>query len=276
MFLLALFANLTIVKLICLVPHLHTPMYFFLCNLSIQDIVYVSAILPKTLAIIITDDTHISFPECITQMFFFVFCVVTEFFLLPSMAYDRYVAICIPLRYTLIMNRKVCAFLSSASWLTSLTNSLVYSLLISNLSFCKSHDINHFFCDMRTLLELSCSDKKYIFNGIFVEGVFFGLLPFALLITSYVYIISAILKIHIKAGRYKAFSSCSSHLTIVIIFYGTSLILYMKPESDNSQAQDKLISMLYIALVPMLNPLVYSLRNQEVLRALRKVTGIQK
>ncbi|KAM4642063.1 olfactory receptor 5V1-like [Discoglossus pictus] len=243
-------------------------MYFFLCNLSIQDIVYVTAILPKLLAMTITGDASISIFGCITQFFFLGFCIDTEFNLLTSMAYDRYVAICIPLRYFLIINRNMCALLATSSWLTGLMNASIYTVLMSNLSLCNAEVINNFFCDAQTMLKLSCSDTTHVRIYITVNGALFGWFPFILIMTSYMYIISTILKIQTSSGRVKAFSSCSSHLIIVILFYGASLGLYMKPESSHSQQLDKLLSLLYIAIVPMLNPLVYSLRNKDVLKAM--------
>uniref|UniRef100_F6V3S0 Olfactory receptor n=1 Tax=Xenopus tropicalis TaxID=8364 RepID=F6V3S0_XENTR len=275
MYLLAVLGNLIIIALICVAPQLHTPMYFFLCNLAFQDIVYISAIQPKLMAITITGDHSISFPGCISQIFLFIFCLDTEFFLLTAMAYDRYVAICVPLRYSVIMNKSVCTLLAVTVWLLAGFNALVHSLLISNLFFCKSHELNHFFCELKTLLSLSCSDITANLIIIFVEGFFIGLFPFILIFTSYMFIISAVLKIRSPAGQIKAFSRCSSHLIVVILLYGTSLSFYMKPESEHSQEQDKILSMVYVAVVPVLNPLVYSLRNKEVLKALKK-TGLNR
>ncbi|XP_053319805.1 olfactory receptor 5V1-like [Spea bombifrons] len=271
MYLLSMVGNLVLSGLVCISPQLHTPMYFLLCNLSFQDIIYVSAILPKLLAITITGDTWISFSGCITQMFMFVFCLDTEFFMLTTMAYDRYVAICIPLRYTLVMNKKVCCLMASSCWVVGGLNAMMHSILMSNLSFCDSQEINHFFCEIKTMLNLSSSDTSKIILLIFIEGVFIGCFPFVLIMTSYIFIISTILKIRTSSRRQKTFSSCSSHLTIVMLLYGTSLGFYMKSDSENSQEQDKVLSLLYIAVVPMLNPLVYSLRNKVVLRAMRKV-----
>ncbi|XP_053545633.1 olfactory receptor 1019-like [Bombina bombina] len=273
MYLLSVLGNLIISLLICLVSQLHTPMYIFLCCLSIQDIVYVSTVLPKLLAITITGDTIISFSGCFTQIFLFAFCIDAEFFLLTSMAYDRYVAICIPLRYSLLMNKRVCAILISTSWFAGFLNSLMFTLLMLNLTFCNPQEINHFFCDAPTMLKLSSTDTAIIRTLISIEGVSLGLLPFILILTSYMYILSTILKIQSSSGRLKTFSSCSSHLTVVVLFYGTSLTLYMKPESGNSQELDKLLSMLYVIVVPMLNPLVYSLRNREVIKAMNKILG---
>ncbi|KAM4675823.1 olfactory receptor 1G1-like [Discoglossus pictus] len=270
-YLLAVSGSMIITGLVCLVSQLHTPMYFFLCNLSVVDVTFVSATLPKLLYITLTGNNRISLIGCITQQFFFLCCAVTEVFILTSMAYDRYVAICTPLHYSLIMSNNVCVLMAAFSWLIGVFNSLCHALLTSMLSFCFSHDINHFFCDLKTLMMLSSSDTRSREMFMFVEDVFIGILPFTLTITSYVYIVSAILKIRSKEGRLKAFSSCTSHLTTVILFYGSSLFLYMKLDSQHSREQDKLLSMLYVGLVPMLNPFVYSLRNNEVMQAMRKV-----
>nr|DBA30205.1 TPA: hypothetical protein GDO54_006218 [Pyxicephalus adspersus] len=276
MYLISSVGNLLITSLVCLASTLHTPMYFFLCNLSVQDMLYITSILPKLMAITVTDDTSISFTGCIMQMFMFVFCLDAEFFLLTAMAYDRYVAICKPLHYSAIMNNRVCLLLNVLCWIAGGLNGLMHSLMVSKLSFCKLQDINHIFCELKTMLAISCSDTSKIITIILIEGLFIGVIPFFLIMTSYIFIISAILKIRTSAGRLKIFSSCSSHLVIVILLYGTSLGFYMKTDSENSQEQDKLFSLLYIAVVPMLNPLVYSLRNKEVVNAMKTLFKITK
>ncbi|XP_018425063.1 PREDICTED: olfactory receptor 5V1-like [Nanorana parkeri] len=276
MYLISLVGNLLITSLVCLASTLHTPMYFFLCNLSLQDMFYISSILPKLMVITVTGDTSISFPGCILQMFMFVFCLDAEFFLLTAMAYDRYVAICKPLHYSVIMNNRLCFLLNVLCWIAGGLNGLMHSLMVSRLSFCMLQDINHIFCELKIILAISCSDTSKMITIILIEGLFIGVIPFVLIMTSYVFIISSILKIRTSAGRLKTFSSCSSHLVIVILLYGTSLGFYMKTDSEHSQEQDKLLSLLYIAVVPMLNPLVYSLRNKEVLNALKTFLKIPK
>ncbi|KAM4749132.1 olfactory receptor 2G3-like [Rhinophrynus dorsalis] len=276
LYLLIILSNILVIVLVCLAPQLHTPMYFFLCNLSVQDIVYVSAILPKLMDITITGDTYISFTACFLQRLVFILCVDTEYFLLTSMACDRYVAICIPLRYSLIMNKRLCALLASISWILGIVNALRYSFLFSNLSLCNIQEIDHFFCDLKTMLQLSCSDTTNFITMMSIECVVFGFLPTVLIITSYAFIISTILKIRSSATRLKVFFSCSSHLTTVILFGGTSLILYLKPGTEHSHEQDKILSLLYIAVVPLLNPLVYSLRNKDILNALKVWRGLCK
>ncbi|XP_073479714.1 olfactory receptor 5V1-like [Aquarana catesbeiana] len=268
-FLMAICGNLLITVLIWIFPHLHIPMYIFLCNLSVLDIIHVSAILPKLMSIMLKGDYNISFVGCLLQMFIFVLCLNTDFLLLTSMAYDRYVAICIPLQYSIIMNVKTGAMLASACWVIGAINAVMHSFLMSQLAFCYSKTINHFFCDLRAILKQSSDDTMHIKTIIFAEGVLFGFIPFILILASYICIITAICKIHSTAGRLKTFSSCSSHITVVILFCGASLSQYMKPETEQSEEQDKLLSLLYIAVVPMLNPLVYSLRNKDVLLALK-------
>nr|DBA30220.1 TPA: hypothetical protein GDO54_006232 [Pyxicephalus adspersus] len=275
MYMTAVSGNLIIATLICKVSQLHTPMYFFLCNFSIVEATYVSTILPELLSIILMEDKRISFQGCITQLYFFMFGGAAEIFLLTCMAYDRYVAVCTPLQYFLVMKKSVCIVLAAFCLLFSSFNSLIFSLLVSTLLFCNSHDINSFFCDIRSLMALSSSDTKSREIALIVEDVCLVFLTFVLISTSYVYIICAILKINSSKGRFKTFSSCSSHLTTVILFYGPIMFLYIKPESDQSEDQDKLLSLLYVIVVPTLNPFVYTLRNKEVIGAVAKLTNIR-
>lgn len=273
LFLLCVLENILVTIIVCLTPQLHTPMYFFLCNLTVLDIIYVSAILPKLILITITGNPSISNTGCFTQVFMYVFCIGTEFFLLGCMAYDRYVAICSPLHYMLIMTHRTCLILAAFCCMLGVFNAMMYALLISKLSFSGSREINHFFCHMKTVLQLSSSDTTAIGILIIVDGTVLGFFPFTLILISYIYIISTILKIHSRSGRRKAISSCSSHLTVVLLFCLTSLSLNMKPETKFSQEQDKLLSLLYISVTPMLNPLVYSLRNKDVIEAIKRQTS---
>ncbi|KAG8542057.1 hypothetical protein GDO81_027578, partial [Engystomops pustulosus] len=276
MYSLTIVGNLVISMIISLVPNLHTPMYFFLCNLSVVDVIYVSSSLPKLLSITITQDNRISFAGCISQLYFFTFSAACDILVLTSMAGDRYVAICKPLQYTLIMNRRVCGTMSTLCWIVSAVNSLMLTLLTSVLEFCHSREISHFFCDLKTMIALSSSDTTSRKIFIMIEDIIIAFIPFSLTVASYVQIISTILKIRSSETRFKAFSSCTSHLTAVILFYGPILIVYMKPESEYSKEQDNLISLLYVAVVPMLNPFVYSLRNKDVLDGVRKLTTSQQ
>ncbi|KAG9467336.1 hypothetical protein GDO78_015152 [Eleutherodactylus coqui] len=270
MYFLCILENVLVTIIVYLTSHLHTPMYFFLCNLTVLDVIYVSAVLPKLIVITITGNTSISRAGCFTQVFLYVFCIGTEFFLLVCMAYDRYVAICIPLHYMHIMNHKSTLILAAFCCNLGGFNAMMYALLISKLSFSSSHEINHFFCHMKSILQLSCSDTSTIRILITVDGIVLGFLPFTFILISYIYIISTILKLHSDLRRRKAYSSCSSHLTVVLLFCLTSLSLNMKSETKFSQEQDKILSMLYIAVTPTLNPLVYSLRNKDVLEAMKK------
>ncbi|XP_029441928.1 olfactory receptor 1052-like [Rhinatrema bivittatum] len=272
-YLLNLMGNLTILIIIHLDPHLHTPMYFFLGNLSILDMCYATDTLHKILDGFLTGDKFISFHACMVQMYFFTTFACSEFYLLSVMAYDRYVAICNPLRYSLIMNKRVCILLATVSWLISFSGSVPYPLMVSRLSFCKSNEINHFFCDLTALLKLSCSDTLPVELTVLIESGIFGMSPFLLTLTSYVYIISAILRIRSTEGRSKAFSTCSSHLTAVILFYGTVMCTYLRPASMYSLNRDKLLALLYTAVIPMLNPLIYSLKNKQVKDALKRVVN---
>ncbi|XP_029435711.1 olfactory receptor 1F1-like [Rhinatrema bivittatum] len=186
------------------------------------------------------------------------------------MAYDRYVAICNPLRYPLIMTKKLCISFVAASWIIGSLDTVPLAVLISQYYFCGSNEINHFFCDPNALLKLSCSDTHNFEILVLSEGIFVGVITFFLTLSSYIFIIAAILKIRSSEGRHKAFSTCSSHLTVVLLFYGTVLCVYMRPSSMQSPEQDKMFALLYTVLTPMLNPLIYSLRNEEVKNAFRK------
>ncbi|XP_040178039.1 olfactory receptor 50-like [Rana temporaria] len=270
-YLMTVLGNMTIAVLVCLVPQLHTPMYFFLSNLAISDVIYVSVTLPKLLSILLTQDHWISFSACMTQVFFFSLSSTSDVFLLTSMAYDRYVAICKPLQYSLLMSKDVCISLALSPWLISLTNTIVNVLAASLLSFCLTQNVDHFFCDQKALYAITSSDatSRYIF--LLCQDVVLASIPFFLIITSYVFIISTILKIRSSEGRLKAYSSCTSHLTTVILFYGPIIIIYGKPESEGSKELDKLLTLLYTAVVPMLNPFVYSLRNKDILNAIKNI-----
>ncbi|XP_066445578.1 olfactory receptor 1G1-like [Eleutherodactylus coqui] len=274
MYLLAVVGNLIIIVLVCAVPQLHTPMYFFLCNLSSVDAIYVSAILPKMLSIIITENKTFSYYGCITQLSFFILCATAENNILTCMAYDRYVAVCSPLHYSLIMTRKVCFIIATSSMIFCVVNSIMLTLLISTLSFCYSHEINHIFCDVILLMELSSSDTETIKAIISTEDICLVVFSLIFILMSYVRIISTVVKIRSSSGQLKAFSSCSSHIITALLFYGPSIFMYLKPESEDSKEQDKILSMLYVAVVPMLNPFVYSLRNKDVLGAARNTARV--
>nr|XP_033793481.1 olfactory receptor 1019-like [Geotrypetes seraphini] len=275
-FLISVLGNLMFIMLVCADSYLQKPMYFLLSNLSFLDICNTSITLSTLLHSLVTRNELISFPLCITQLYFFMSLICAEVLLLTAMAYDRYIAICNPLRYVLIMNRRTCSLLASASWMLGFLDVIPQAVLTSQLSFCRGNEINHFFCDFEALTKLSCSDIHKLETLIFSEGFFYLFIPLALTMASYIYIISSILKIHSAKGRLKAFSTCSSHLTVVILFYGSLMCVYMKPSSEYSPNQDKLFSLLYTTLIPMLNPIVYSLRNAEVKSALTRIVNIKE
>uniref|UniRef100_A0A8C5QCF9 Olfactory receptor n=1 Tax=Leptobrachium leishanense TaxID=445787 RepID=A0A8C5QCF9_9ANUR len=245
-------------------PSLHTPMYFFLGNLSVLDICFSVVVVPKMLSDFLIPVKSISFGGCIAQMHFFHFFGSSEATLLTIMSYDRYLAIGKPLHYSNIMTTSVCRLLVLSCWAIGFLHSLLHTVLTARMSYCKSHVVNHFFCDLTSLLSLSCSDMSTIELITSVEGYLFGFIPLFLTLGSYTYIIFNIVKIRSIDGRRKAFSTCSSHLTVIILFYGTIIFMYMRPASDYSPAQDKLLAMFYTNVIPVLNPLIYSLRNREV------------
>nr|XP_033817913.1 olfactory receptor 1361-like [Geotrypetes seraphini] len=267
----AVVGNLSIMTTVWLDPRLHSPMYFFLGNLSFIDICFTSVTMPKLLLTLLTGDASISFIGCFCQMFFFVFLGITEGFLLAAMAYDRYVAICVPLRYAVLVSRKLCTALVISSWSAAALHSLLHTMTISHLSYCGRQRLHHFFCDMTALLKLSCSDISDCELIIFTEGSVVVMSPFIFILSSYVAILAVVLKIHSAEGRKKAFSTCSSHLTVVTLFYGTIIFIYFRPSSSYSNSYDRIVSVIYSVVTPMLNPFIYSLRNTEVKAALRKV-----
>ncbi|XP_029435844.1 olfactory receptor 5V1-like [Rhinatrema bivittatum] len=266
----AMLGNLLIICIVCADRHLHTPMYFFLANLSVLDICSLTTIMPKLLTILLSNNGNISFSGCILQLQCYMMFLGIEFTLLTSMAYDRYLAICNPLRYTIIMNKRVCALLAAASWITGSIEVLPHTIVIAQFSFCDSNVINHFFCETEALVKLSCTDTSFILIMTFAEGTFTTFTPFLLTLTSYVFIISTILKIRSKEGKSKAFSTCSSHLIVIFLLYGTLIGVYVHPETRDSIKSNKLPTAIYIVTLPLLNPLIYSLRSKELKEALKK------
>ncbi|ELV10596.1 Olfactory receptor 10J5 [Tupaia chinensis] len=247
-------------------------MYFFLSMLATSETVYTLVIIPRMLASLITPNQPISLPGCTTQMFFFVTLAINNCFLLTVMGYDRYVAICNPLRYTVIMSKRACIQLMCAAFGIGLAMAAIQVTSIFTLPFCH-RVVGHFFCDILPVMKLSCIDTTVneIIN--FVVSLFVILVPMGLVFISYVLIISTILKIASAEGRKKTFATCASHLTVVIIHYGCASIAYLKPKSDNSVEQDLLLSVTYTIITPLLNPVVYSLRNKEVKDALHRAVG---
>uniref|UniRef100_A0A8C4YTQ9 Olfactory receptor n=1 Tax=Gopherus evgoodei TaxID=1825980 RepID=A0A8C4YTQ9_9SAUR len=263
--------NILIIALVVADQHLHTPMYFFLGNLSCLETCYSSTILPRMLAGLLTGDRTISFMDgCITQLYFFVFMVTAECFLLLVVSYDRYLAICNPLHYAALMRSWVCIQLVSGSWTMAFFTSTLITLLMARLTFCGPNNIDHFFCDFAPMLKLSCRDTSLIelVNLILCFAI---ILPtFLLTLICYVCIIATILRIPSTTERHKAFSTCSSHLIVVATFYGSIIISYMIPTAGTAGDLHKVFSVFYTVLTPLVNPLIYSLRNKEVKEALRK------
>ncbi|XP_053325641.1 olfactory receptor 8H1-like [Spea bombifrons] len=273
-YLIGLLGNLIIITVTCKDTQLHTPMYFFLCNLSFIDICYTTVTIPKLMDILLTGNNLISFVQCFTQMFFFIFVGSIEVVLLSSMAYDRYVAICNPLQYYLIMNQKKCALILIGIWIPGCFNSCIVTFFASKLSLCHSNKIQHFFCNVKALAQIACANVGFDVM-IYVEILILGLFPLLISFASYTKIIKIILSIKTTNGRRKAFSTCTSHLMVLIIFYGTILFMYMRPTSQDSDELDQVFSVLYAAVAPMLNPLIYSLRNKEVKHALMRIVGMK-
>ncbi|XP_070623083.1 olfactory receptor 5AP2-like [Erythrolamprus reginae] len=270
-YLMAVVGNILILLIISLDVKLHNPMYFFLCNLSVVDIGYTSSTVPKMLINYLSNDKQISFSGCLSQMYFFISFGGIECLLLGIMAYDRYAAICHPLHYGVLMRPKVCIWLAVAAWILGLSNSGIHTGLMSSLSFCQNNVIEHFFCDIPPLFQLSCTDTQINQIATFVFGGGIAMSSFLVTLLSYAYITLAILRIRTKEGRCKVFSTCGSHLAVVNIYFGTIIFTYIRPNSTYSQQQDHALPVLYGILIPTLNPIIYSLRNKDVQRALRKI-----
>ncbi|XP_026262310.2 olfactory receptor 5B3-like [Urocitellus parryii] len=269
-----LVGNLGMILLILLDSCLHTPMYFFLGNLSLVDFCYSSAVTPKVMAGLLLGDKVISYNACAAQMYFFGAFGTVENYLLASMAYDRYVAVCKPLHYTTTMTTRVCTWLILGSYIVSFLNASIHIGDMFSLSFCKSNVVHHFFCDVPAVMVLSCSDRhvsELVLVSIVSFNIFFALL---VILISYMFIFITILKMHSGAGYRKAISTCASHFTAVSIFYGTVIFMYLQPSSSHSMDTDKISSVFYTMVIPMLNPVVYSLRNKEVKSAFLKIKSL--
>ncbi|XP_058383410.1 olfactory receptor 5B2-like [Diceros bicornis minor] len=270
-YLITLIGNLGMIMLILLDSHLHIPMYFFLSNLSLVDFCYSSTVTPKVMAGLLTGNKVISYNACAIQMFFFVVFATVENYLLASMSYDRHAAVCKPLHYTTTMTTSMCACLIIGCYVCGFLSASIHIGNTFHLSFCLSNVVHHFFCDIPAVMALSCSDRhvnELVLVYVSSFNVFFALL---VILISYVFIFITILKMHSYAGYQKALSTCASHLTIVSIFYGTVIYMYVQPSSSHFMDTDKMASVFYTMIIPMLNPVVYSLRNKEVKNAFKKV-----
>ncbi|XP_075384173.1 olfactory receptor 1f45-like [Tenrec ecaudatus] len=274
MYLATVLGNLLIILVISVDSRLHTPMYFFFSNLSFVDLCFSSTIVPNMLFNHILRRQAISFPGCVTQMYFFSVFIVMENFLLAVMAYDRFVAVCHPLHYTTKMTPQLCALMVTGSWVIASGNALLHILLFSRLSFCADNRIPHFFCDVTALLKLSCSDTQLNKMIMHTEGGLIMITPFVCILVSYICITTAVLKIPSTKGKWKAFSTCGSHLAVVSLFYGTVFAVYLTPSPSHSAEKDIAAAVMYTVVTPVLNPFIYSLRNKDMKRALTKVICI--
>nr|XP_004460232.2 olfactory receptor 2T27-like [Dasypus novemcinctus] len=257
--------------LIWLDSRLHTPMYFLLSQLSIMDLLYSSNFVPKIATDFLSGKNAISFIYCAVQLIVFTTLCGAECLLLAVMAYDRYVAICHPLRYSVLMRPAICAYMMAGTWLGALINALVHVGYTLNLPYCASREIHHFFCEIPALLKLVCGDTSLYENGLYVSGVVFFLIPISAILASYGQILSTLLKLESKLGMRKALATCSSHMIVLSLFYGTAIFKYLLPKSYHTAEQDEVVSVFYTIVTPMLNPLIYSLRNKDVAGALKKV-----
>nr|XP_020834535.1 putative olfactory receptor 2W6 [Phascolarctos cinereus] len=272
----AVLGNTTIILVSILDPRLHTPMYFFLANLSFLDLCFSTSCIPQMLVNLWGPDKTISYAGCAVQLFSFLSVGGIECILLAVMAYDRYVAVCKPLHYMAIMHTQLCLQLVAVAWISGLVNAIVMSPLTMTLSRCGKRHVNHFLCEMPALIKMACVDVRAVEMLAFTFAILIVLLPLFLILVSYGYIAAAVMRIKSAAGRKKAFNTCSSHLTVVSLFYGSIIYIYMQPGNSSSQDKGKFLTLFYNLVTPMLNPLIYTLRNKEVKGALKKVFDRQQ
>ncbi|ERE87510.1 olfactory receptor 10A7 [Cricetulus griseus] len=265
-----LLGNFLIVTVTSVDPALQTPMYFFLRNLSLLEVCFTLVMVPKMLVDLVSTRKVISFIGCGTQMYFFFFFGSSECFLLSMMAYDRFVAICNPLRYSVIMNRSLCLCMAIGSWMSGVPVSMLQTAWMMALPFCGPNSVDHFFCDGPPVLKLVTEDTTTYEMQALASTLLFIMFPFSLILVSYTRIIGTILRMPSATGRQKAFSTCSSHLIVVSLFYGTASLTYLRPKSNQSPESKKLVSLSYTVITPMLNPIIYSLRNNEVKGAVKR------
>uniref|UniRef100_A0A286XN66 Olfactory receptor n=2 Tax=Cavia porcellus TaxID=10141 RepID=A0A286XN66_CAVPO len=274
-FLMTLSGNVLLIFLIHSDTHLHTPMYFFISQLSLMDMMYISTTVPKMLLDQVLGENKISAPECGMQMFLYLTLVGSEFFLLAAMSYDRYMAICHPLRYAVLMSHRVCLLLASTCWFLGSVDGFMLTPVTMTFPFCGSRDIHHFFCEVPAVTKLSCSDTSLYEMLMYLCCVLMLLIPVTVISSSYTFILLTILRMNSAEGRKKALATCSSHMTVVLLFYGAAVYTYMLPSSYHSPQKDMVVSVFYTILTPVLNPLIYSLRNKDVTEALRKMCSVK-
>ncbi|XP_044124992.1 olfactory receptor 8D4-like [Bufo gargarizans] len=270
-FVMTILGNSLIVLVVRQNISLHTPMYFFLSNLSFVELCYTSITIPNILSGIIRGSGSISFSGCIVQVYLFTLCATAECILLVAMAFDRYVAICRPLRYTVIINRMVCAYFAIFAWLSGVLNSTINTVVISNLNFCGSKFIDRLYCEGQPLVRLSCSDTHLSDILATLSAAVFGVICLLFILMSYFFILLTIVKMPSRSSRHKTFSTCTSHITVVVLYFGALIFMYLLPSDSSSQQLDLAVSMIYSTVTPMLNPIIYSLRNHQVIGALNNM-----
>ena len=273
LYFMTLLGNSTIILVSLLDSKLHNPMYFFLSHLSFLDLCLSSSIIPQLLVNLGSSDKSITYGGCVVQLYVSLALGSTECVLLAVMSYDRYVAVCRPLHYAFVMHPRFCNILASMVWLSGVTTTLIQSTFTLQLPFCGNRKVDHFFCEVPVLIKLACVDTTFNQAELFVASVLFLVVPLSLILLSYGNIAQAVLKIKSAIGRHKAFRTCSSHLMVVIIFYGTIIFMYLQPAKSRSKDQGKFVSLFYTVVTPMFNPLIYTLRNKEVKAALKKFMG---
>ncbi|XP_058381969.1 olfactory receptor 7D4-like [Diceros bicornis minor] len=273
MYLVTVFGNLLIILAISSDSHLHTPMYFFLCNLSFVDVCFISTTIPKMLMNIQAQRKDISYIGCLTQVYFFIIFSGMDNFLLTVMAYDRFVAICHPLHYMIIMNPRLCVLLVLMSWFIIFWDSLLHILPLRWLTFCTGTEIPHFFCELAQVLKVACSDTLINNIILYVTTAVLAVFPLTGILFSYSQIVSSLMKMSSAGGKYRAFSTCGSHLSVVSLYYGTGLGVYLSSAVTHSSQRSSIASVMYTVVTPMLNPFIYSLRNKDVKGALRRLLG---
>ncbi|XP_049730631.1 olfactory receptor 2AK2-like [Elephas maximus indicus] len=269
----ALLGNIIMICLIILDSRLHIPMYFLLSQLSFVDMMYISTTVPKMAANFLSNSKTITFLGCEIQTFVFLTLGGTEALLLGFMSYDRYVAICHPLHYPVLMTKTICLYMVTCAWASSSINALIHTLYVFQLPFCRSQLINHFFCEVPSLMPLVCQDISQYEYTILFSGIIILLLPFMAILASYAWVFIVVYQMSSGKGQTKAISTCSSHLIVVSLFYGTGISTYMRPHSLHNSKQDKVVAVLYSIITPLLNPFIYSLRNKEVMGAMKRLIG---
>nr|XP_002750772.2 olfactory receptor 2A12-like [Callithrix jacchus] len=275
LYLTTLVGNGLIVMLIYLDSHLHTPMYLFLSVLSLVDMSYVTTTVPQMLVNMVCPRRSISWGACAAQMFIFLVLGIAECVLYAIMAYDRYVAICFPLRYMLLMSHSICVTMIIVCWSISIAGALIYTVFTMHLPYCGPYKINHFFCEVPAVLKLACADTSFNDRLDFILGFILLLVPLSLILASYVFILASIFRIRSAQGRLKSFSTCASHVTVVTMFYGPAIIMYMRPGSWYDPERDKKLALFYNVVSAFLNPIIYSLRNKDVKEAFLKIFRVR-